>query len=222
MWLFFWRKRRKHKMLVDLKVSEFVDRLGAGTPTPGGGSAAALAGTLAAALGGMVCELTLGKTKYEPVRPEMEKARQALTGYRKDLLALVDRDSEAYDEVSKALKLPKETPAEKAARQQALGKASQYATEIPVKTAETCLAVMEQVKRVAQIGNANAASDAGVAAHLAHTGVAGAVLNVRINLSGIPDRDLAGRMETRVARLEQEAARLLSETQAAVSVRLKS
>jgi methenyltetrahydrofolate cyclohydrolase len=222
MWLFFWRKRRKHKMLVDLKVSEFVDRLGAGTPTPGGGSAAALAGTLAAALGGMVCELTLGKTKYEPVRPEMEKARQALTGYRKDLLALVDRDSEAYDEVSKALKLPKETPAEKAARQQALGKASQYATEIPVKTAETCLAVMEQVKRVAQIGNANAASDAGVAAHLAHTGVAGAVLNVRINLSGIPDRDLAGRMETRVARLEQEAARLLSETQAAVSARLKS
>jgi len=222
MWLFFWRTRRKHKMLVDLKVSEFVDRLGAGTPTPGGGSAAALAGTLAAALGGMVCELTLGKTKYEPVRPEMEKARQALTRYRKDLLALIDRDSEAYDEVSKALKLPKETPAGKAARQQALGKASQYATEIPVKTAETCLAVMEQVKRVAQIGNANAASDAGVAAHLAHTGVAGAVLNVRINLSGIPDKDLAGRMETRVARLEQEAARLLSETQAAVSARLKS
>ena len=208
-------------MLVDLKVSEVVDRLGAGTPTPGGGSAAALAGTLAAALGGMVCELTLGKTKYESVRPEMEKAKLALTGYRKDLLALVDRDSEAYDEVSKALKLPKETPAEKAARQQALGKASQFATEIPVKTAETCLAVMEQVKRVAEIGNANAASDAGVAAHLAHTGVAGAVLNVRINLSGIPDKDLAGRMETRVARLEQEAARLLSETQAAVSARLK-
>jgi len=222
MWLLFWRRRRRQKMLVDLKVSEFVDRLGAGTPTPGGGSAAALAGTLAAALGGMVCELTLGKTKYEPVRPEMEKARQALAGYRKDLLALVDRDSEAYDEVSKALKLPKETPAEKAARQQALGRASQFATEIPVKTAETCLAVMEQVKRVAEIGNANAASDAGVAAHLAHTGVAGAVLNVRINLSGLPDKDLAGRMETRVARLEQEAARLLSQTQAAVSARLKS
>jgi formiminotetrahydrofolate cyclodeaminase len=222
MWRFFWRRRRKQKMLVDLKISEFVDRLGAGTPTPGGGSAAALAGTLAAALGGMVCELTLGKTKYESVRPEMEKAKLALTGYRKDLLALVDRDSEAYDEVSKALKLPKETPTEKAARQQALGMASQFATEIPVKTAETCLAVMEQVKRVAEIGNANAASDAGVAAHLAHTGVAGAVLNVRINLSGIPDKDLAGRMETRVARLEQEAARLLSETQAAVSARLKS
>jgi hypothetical protein len=127
MWLLFWRKRRNPKMLVDLKVSEFVDRLGAGTPTPGGGSAAALAGTLAAALGGMVCELTLGKAKYEPVRPEMEKAKQALTGYRKDLLALVDRDSEAYDEVSKALKLPKETPAEKAARQQALGRANQFA-----------------------------------------------------------------------------------------------
>src|SRR4030095_13053423 len=112
MWRFFWRRRRKQKMLVDLKVSEFVDRLGAGTPTPGGGSSAALAGTLAAALGGMVCELTLGKTKYESVRPEMEKAKLALTGYRKDLLALVDRDSEAYDEVSKAVKLPKETTTE--------------------------------------------------------------------------------------------------------------
>ena len=209
-------------MLVDLKVSEFVDRLGAGTPTPGGGSAAALAGTLAAALGGMVCELTLGKPKYESVRPEMEKAKQTLNSLRKDLLVLVDRDSEAYDEVSKAMKLPKETPAEKAARQQSLGRASQFATEIPVKTAETCLAVLEQLKRVAEIGNPNAASDAGVAAHLAHTGVAGAVLNVRINLSGIPDKDLAGRMETRVARLETEAARVLSETQAAVSSHLKS
>src|SRR5262245_31663062 len=222
MWRFFWRGRRRQKMLVDLKVSEFVDRLGAGTPTPGGGSAAAMAGTLAAALGGMVCELTLGKPKFESVRPEVEKAKQTLSGLRKDLLALIDRDAEAYDEVSKALKLPKETPAEKAARQQSLGKASQFATEIPVKTAETCLAVLEQVKRVAQIGNPNAASDAGVAAHLAHTGVAGAVLNVRINLSGIPDKDLAGRMEARVARLEQEAARVLSETQAAVSARLKS
>src|SRR5512144_219696 len=140
MWPFFWRKRRARKMLVDLKVSEFVDRLGAGTPTPGGGSAAALAGTVEAALGGMVCELTLGKPKYESVRPEMEKARDVLAGLKKDLLALVDRDSEAYDEVSKAMKLPKETPAEKAARQQSLGRASQFATEIPVKTAETCLA----------------------------------------------------------------------------------
>lgn len=209
-------------MLVDLKVSEFMDRLGAGTPTPGGGSAAAVAGTLAAALGGMVCELTLGKPKFESVRPEVEKAKLALSGLRKDLLALIDRDAEAYDEVSKALKLPKETPAEKAARQQSLGKASQFATEIPVKTAESCLAVLEQVKRVAEIGNPNAASDAGVAAHLAHSGVVGAVLNVRINLSGIPDRDLAGRIETRVARLEQEAARALSETQAAVSARLKT
>jgi glutamate formiminotransferase/formiminotetrahydrofolate cyclodeaminase len=119
------------------------------------------------------------------------------------------------------MKLPKETPAEKAARQQSLGRASQFATEIPVKTAETCLAVLEQVKLVAEKGNPNAASDAGVAAHLAHTGVAGAVLNVRINLAGIPDKDLAGRLETRVARIEKEAARALNETQAAVAARLK-
>src|SRR5262249_22480525 len=142
----------------------------------------------------------LGRPKYESVRPEMEKARDVLSGLKKDLLALVDRDSEAYDEVSKALKLPKETPAEKGARQEALGRGSQVATGIPVKTAESCLAVLKQVKGIAEKGNPNAASDAGVAAQLAHTGVAGAVLNVRINLSGIPDRDLAGRIETRVGK----------------------
>jgi formiminotetrahydrofolate cyclodeaminase len=221
MWLLFWRKRRKKKMLVDLKLTEFVDRLGAGTPTPGGGSAAALAGTLAAALGGMVCELTLGKPKYEAVQADMEKARDALASLRRDLQVLVDRDSEAYDEVSKALKLPKGTPEEKATRQQALGRASQFATEIPVKTAETCLAVLEQVRRVAEAGNSNAASDAGVAAHLAHTGVAGAVLNVRTNLPSIPNKDFAQRMETRMARIEKEADRLLTEARSVVSARLQ-
>lgn len=207
-------------MLVDLKVRELVERLGAGTPTPGGGSAAALAGTLAAALGGMVCELTLGKPKYEAVRPEIEKAKEVLAGLKRDLLALVDRDSEAYDEVSKAMKLPKDSPAEKAARQEALGRASQFATEIPVKTAESCLGVLQQLKRVAEMGNRNAASDAGVAAHLAHTGVAGAVLNVRINLSAVPDKDLAGRIESRVARIEKEADRFLAETREAVAARI--
>jgi len=208
-------------MLVDLKLTEFMDRLGAGTPTPGGGSAAALAGCLGAALGGMVCELTLGKTKYEAVQAEVEKARDNFASLRRDLQVLVDRDSEAYDEVSKALKLPKGSPEEKAARQQALGRASQFATEIPVKTAESCLAVLEQVRRVAEVGNSNAASDAGVAAHLAHTGVAGAVLNVRTNLAGIPNRDFAERMETRVARIEKEAIRLLSETASVVAARMK-
>jgi formiminotetrahydrofolate cyclodeaminase len=221
MWLFFWRRRRVKTMLVDLKVSEFVERLAAGTPTPGGGSAAALAGSLAAALGGMVCELTLGKPKYESVRPEIEKARETLVSLKRDLLALVDRDSEAYDEVSKAVKLPKDSPPERAARQEALGRASQFATEIPVKTAESCLGVLQQLQRVAEKGNPNAASDAGVAAHLAHTGVAGAVLNVRINLSAVPDKELAGRIESRVAKIEKEADRFLAQTRAAVAARMK-
>jgi formiminotetrahydrofolate cyclodeaminase len=155
------------------------------------------------------------------VRPDIEKAKDVLAGLKRDLLALVDRDSEAYDEVSKAMKLPKDSPAEKAARQEALGRASQFATEIPVKTAESCLGVLQQLKRVAEMGNPNAASDAGVAAHLAHTGVAGAVLNVRINLSAVPDKDLAGRIESRVTRIEKEADRFLAETREAVAARIK-
>lgn len=208
-------------MLVELKVKEFADRLAAGVPTPGGGSASALAGCLAASLGAMVCELTLGRAKYEAVRPEMERTLAALGGMRKDLLALVDRDAEAYDEVSRAMKLPKETPEEKRARQEALGRATQFATEIPVKTAETCLAVLQQVKEVAGKGNPNALSDAGVAAHLAATGVSGAVLNVRINLPGIPDRDQASRIEERLGRLEAGAERLLRETREIVARRMK-
>ncbi len=208
-------------MLVKLTLNEFADRLASGVPTPGGGSASALAGCLAASLGAMVCELTLGRAKYEAVRPEMERALAALGGMRKDLLALVDRDADAYDEVSRAMKLPKETPEEKRARQEALGRATQFATEIPVKTAETCLAVLEQVKEVAGKGNANAVSDAGVAAHLAHTGVTGAILNVRINLPGIPDRDQASRIEERLSRLEAGADRLLREAREIVARRMK-
>jgi methenyltetrahydrofolate cyclohydrolase len=208
-------------MLVDLDVKEFVDRLAAGVPTPGGGSASALAGCLAASLGAMVCDLTLGKPKYESVRPAMERAREALSGLRKDLLALVDRDAEAYDEVARAMKLPRETPEQKQARQEALGKASQFATEIPVKTAESCLAVLEQIRIVAEKGNSNAVSDAGVAAHLAHTGLVGAALNVRINLPGITDRARSAQIEQRLVRLESDAKKLLTETGESVARRMK-
>lgn len=209
-------------MLVDQKVREFADKLAAGAPTPGGGSASALAGCLAAALGEMVCDLTVGKPKYEAARPEIEKAREALRGLHKDLLALVDRDAEAYDEVARAMKLPRESPQEKSRRQEALGKANQFATEIPVKTAESCVGVLEQVKVVAEKGNVNAASDAGVAAHLAHAGLAGAALNVRINLSGIADRERAGQIEARMARIEAEGDRLFARTREIVSNRMKS
>jgi len=208
-------------MLVDLNIKEFANRLAAAAPTPGGGSASALAGCLAASLGAMVCELTLGKPKYAAVQSEMERARDALAGLRKDLLALVDRDSEAYDEVARALRLPKETPEEKRARQEAVGNATQFATEIPIKTAESCLAVLEQVRTVAEKGNGNAVSDAGVAAYLAHTGVAGAAMNVRINLPGIPDSARAAQIEQRIARMEAAAERLLAETRETVARRMK-
>ncbi|HMC82455.1 MAG TPA: cyclodeaminase/cyclohydrolase family protein [Candidatus Polarisedimenticolia bacterium] len=207
-------------MLVDLKLKEFSERLAAATPTPGGGSASALAASLAASLGAMVCDLTVGKPKYEAARADLEKAREALQGLRKDLLALVDRDAEAYDQVAAAMKLPKGTPEEKAKRQEVLGRASLFATEIPLKTAESSLAVLKELKGVAEKGNASALSDVGVAAHLAHTGLVGAALNVRTNLPGIPDRERAGRIVERTSSLESEAAGLLEELRGAVSRRM--
>lgn len=209
-------------MLVDLDIREFTERLAAGEPTPGGGSASALAGGLAAALGGMVCNLTIPKPKYEAVKGEMEEALSSFKLLRKDLLGLVDKDSEAYDEVSRALKLPRSTPEEKAARKVALGKASRFATEIPLKTAECCLAVLAQMGKVAEKGNVNAISDVGVAAHLAHTGLTGAVLNVRINLSGIPDPAEADALGGKASAMETEAASRLDEITEIVSRRMKN
>src|SRR5262249_27096379 len=109
----------------------------------------------------------------------------------------------------------------KAARQSALGRANQFATEIPVKTAESCLAVLHQVETVAEKGNLNAISDAGVAAQLAGAGVTGAALNVRINLAGLPDRVMAAKLEERIGRIEAESERILARTREAVSRRMK-
>ena len=207
-------------MLVDLDIKTFSERLAAGTPTPGGGSASALAGALAASLGAMVCDLTVGKPKYESARADLEKDREALQGLRKDLLTLVDRDAEAYDQVAAAMKLPKGTPEEKAKRQEALGRASLFATEIPLKTAESSLAVLKHLKEVAEKGSTSALSDVGVAAHLAHTGLAGAALNIRINLPGIPDRERAERIAERTSSLEAEGVRSMEELQGAVARRM--
>lgn len=207
-------------MLVDLDIKEFLERLAAGEPTPGGGSASALAGGLAAALGEMVCNLTIPKPKYEAVRGDMETALSSFRLLRRDLLGLVDRDSEAYDQVSQALKLPRGTPEEKAARKLALGRASRFATEVPLKTAGSCLAVLEALVKVAEHGNVNAISDVGVAAHLAHTGLTGAVLNVRINLSGIPDRKEAEALAGGASAMEREAGARLNEISGMVARRM--
>ncbi len=155
-------------MLAKLTVEEFAERLAAGTPTPGGGSAAALAGTLSASLLRMVCDLTLGKEQYRAHEEAVRGIRRRAEALKKDLLALVDRDAQAYDGVIRARRLPKGTPAEQEARAAALSRANMFATETPMTVAEACAVLMTLAVELAHKGNSNAVSDVGSAALLAY------------------------------------------------------
>lgn len=189
-------------------VEEFAARLAAGTPTPGGGSAAALAGSLAAALVQMVCDLTIGKEAYRSHEAALRAIRIRAERLRRGLLDLVDRDARAYDGVVGARRLPRTTEAEKALRKEAIAKANLAATETPLLTAEACVEILALAADLAAKGNRNAASDVGTAAALAHAGLLGALMNVRTNLAGLADRRRAAEEAEKARLLDEEGLRL--------------
>lgn len=194
----------------------FVDALASGAPTPGGGSASALAGALGAALAAMLCNLTIGREKHADVEDEMRAVLDDCGRLQKSLQALVRADADAYDGFMSALRLPKATDEEKAARREAMGAAAVRAAEVPLETMRQALEVMELAARAAEKGNPNAASDGGVAALLARTAIRAADLNVRINLPSIRDetvrKRLAGEATDLVARSEPLETRALAAT----------
>ena len=168
-------------------LNTFISSLASGEPTPGGGSAAALAGALGAALAAMVGRLTAGRPKYATVNELMQSAIAEADTLRSRLLALVDEDAAAYDLVRAAYRLPKETVEQQTTRAAAIQQALQGASRTPLATVEACLAVLRLAEQVVRSGNPNAATDGTVGALLAHAGLRGAVLNVRVNLSSIDD-----------------------------------
>ncbi len=198
-------------MLARSSLEDFISKLSAGTPTPGGGSAAALSGALAASLVQMVCELTLGREKYKAHDAAVSSIREKAGGLRRDLLALVDRDAAAYDEVIKAVRMPKESDEDLTARKDALSKANLFATETPMAVADACAALMTMAIDLAHKGHPNALSDVGTAALLAYAGLRGGAMNVRINLKGIADEAYAEKARERVQRLEVEGEKLREE-----------
>jgi methenyltetrahydrofolate cyclohydrolase len=187
--------------LINLTLTEFADALGSDQTAPGGGSAAALAGALGGALAVMVARLTLGRAKYAAHQDEMAAVEAKADALKTTLLALVDADTAAYDQVTDAYKLPKDTDAQKARRTGAVQAAFRAATEAPLATAEACAEVLDLAGQVAAHGNRNAASDAAVAALLAHAGLRGAVRNVRINLGSLQDAAFRAHAEDRVTLL---------------------
>jgi formiminotetrahydrofolate cyclodeaminase len=175
--------------LGELTVRALAERLASRDPVPGGGSAAALSGVLAAALVQMVVELSVGRPGSEADEPALREIGLAAAGAQRDLLALADRDAAAFAAVVGARRLPRDTDTERAARAAAVRAAMHDATRIPLRTVEFASDVLDLAARVAPIGNPHAASDAGVAAQLASAAARGAALNVRINLASLAADD---------------------------------
>src|SRR6267378_1247932 len=150
------RLRGDGAMLSRMTLEQFAEALAAPTPTPGGGSASAQAGALAAALIQMTCDLTIGREAYRAHDEAVRAIRARSEGLRRDLLALVDRDAEAYDEVVRALRLPKGTDAQKRSRAEALERANLFAIEAPLAIADACAVLMGVASELAAKGNVNA------------------------------------------------------------------
>ena len=190
-------------------LSGFVASIASNKPTPGGGSVAAHAGALGAALAQMVAGLTVGKKKYAAVDAEMKEVALRAAGLVNTLTELVAKDASSYDAVSAAYKLPAEPEDAAATRKAAITKALLGAADVPLETARASADVAELCAIVASKGNTNAVSDAGVGALLAEAACRGAVYNVRINISALDDTSLG-------AGLVEEANQLLARTRDAV------
>jgi glutamate formiminotransferase/formiminotetrahydrofolate cyclodeaminase len=186
-------------------LSGFVGSIAAPTPVPGGGSVAAHAGAVGAALAQMVAGLTIGKKKYAAADAEMRELAVRAAALGNTLAVLVTRDADAYAAVAAAYKLPADTPELEAAKTRTVDETLLAAAAVPLETAAACAGVAELALAVAERGNTNAASDAGIAALLAEAGCVGASYNVRINVGALSDRSLG-------ARLAEDAQRLVVRT----------
>jgi formiminotetrahydrofolate cyclodeaminase len=197
--------------LVKMNIKMFLDELASSSPAPGGGSVAALSGALGAALTSMVCNLTREKQGYEAVQDEIKEILQQSEDLRKQLTELVDKDTEAFNEVMKALKMPKETEEQREHRRLAMQNAFKYAAEVPLETARKCVQILDVARVVAKKGNKNSISDAAVSALMAQTGVQAAMLNVRINLCSIKDTEYVQNVTSELHELLQNAMEKSSE-----------
>ncbi|MCD6257423.1 cyclodeaminase/cyclohydrolase family protein [Candidatus Aerophobetes bacterium] len=176
-------------MYLERPLKDFIEDTSSRTPTPGGGSVAALVGALGGALLSMVGNFTLGKKKFESVQKEIKDILQELNLYTSRLCELIQDDISAYQNFSRISSLPKNTQQERKIRMEAMEKALKNAAEVPLKTADLSLKLIKLASRLVSIGNPNLISDVGVGAILAEATLESAALNVEINLSYIKDAE---------------------------------
>lgn len=202
--------------LVEKKITDYLELLGSEAPAPGGGAAGALAGAQGAALGIMVIDLTLGKQKYAEYQELCIGTRDVLAPLQKKLTESVDKDASAFGGFASAMKMPKDTEEEKAARRQALIDAAKYATEVPFETMNLCFEALKAIQPLPGKTNINAVSDIGVAAYELLSGIKASWLNVKINLPSLKDEELAGYYREKSGAILKESQNLAESIYAAV------
>ena len=206
---------------VDQPLASFLEALASGTATPGGGSVAALTGAQAAGLVAMVCNLTIGKKAYAAFEPEARALLAQAEALCHQLQAFIQADTDAFNALMAAYRLPKTTDDEIAARKAAVQAATIKATEVPLAMAAAARAVLPLCAPLAQHGNRSAVSDVGAAALAVRAAVPTALLNVDINLAAIEDAEFAAQARTQatalLANLDEEVAAVVAIVQSRIT-----
>lgn len=199
-------------ILTDLTVKDFVNEVDSKSPAPGGGSVSALASSMGIALTRMVGHLTVGKKKFreldEEIKQEVNDVLETFTSYKEEMVTLIDKDTDAFNLIMAAFKLPKETEEEKAVRAQKIEEGTLEAIKVPFRVAELSLEALKELDIVLKYGNKNCLSDLGVSALMLYAGLEGAILNVKINIPGISDQDLVAQYNASVKNMMFEASEI--------------
>lgn len=194
-------------------IGNFAELVAAGTPAPGGGSVAAYCGVLAASLGQMVCNLTIGKQKYAEAEPRVTEIRSELERLGARLRELIAEDAASFEAVLQAYRMPKEGEEQKARRAAQIQIALRGAVDVPVETAQCAFDVLGLLRELADIGNANALSDVAVGAQLAQSAVRGASYNVRVNLDSISDREAVDQTRQQMTEMIEQSKTIAEEVE---------
>ncbi|MCF2554131.1 cyclodeaminase/cyclohydrolase family protein [Faecalicatena contorta] len=208
-------------MMLEQKTTEFLEVLSSAEPVPGGGGASAAVGAFASALGMMVANLTVGKKKYADVEDEIIEIRGCLEKLREELVMLTDKDAEAFEPLSRAYGLPKETQEQKEEKERIMEKALYEASVVPLQIMQTVFRVMEYLKVLGEKGSKIAVSDVGVAVLFARAALEGASLNIYINTRLMKNRERAEKLNKESDDMIAEARRLQEEIYAGVLAKIR-
>ena len=190
--------------LTDLSIKGFLVKTASNSPVPGGGSIAALSAAVAASLSEMVARLTIGKDGYDAFEEDMKKIAKDAADYRNKLIKDIDRDSNAYNNVMAAFKLPKATEQERKKRKKAIQEALKNASLVPLDVAKDAFKIIELAEKVVKYGNESAVTDGAVAVMMARTAVLSALYNVKINLISIKDKGFIEKVRKEIIYMESK------------------